>query len=80
MSSAAILDAAGAGAFTHERVVVRRGRRAGLAVIVAVHSTALGQAIGGCRLTRYPDWRDGLADALRLSAAMTDRLSGRICT
>jgi len=73
MSSAAITAAAGAGTFTHERVVVRRGRRAGLPVIVAVHSTALGQAIGGCRLTRYPDWRDGLADALRLSAAMTDK-------
>jgi glutamate dehydrogenase/leucine dehydrogenase len=56
-----------------ERVVVRRGDRSGLPIIVAVHSTALGQAIGGCRLAHYPDWRDGLADALRLSAAMTDK-------
>jgi len=56
-----------------ERAVIRRGTRSGLPVIVAVHSTALGQAIGGCRLARYPDWRDGLADALRLSAAMTDK-------
>jgi leucine dehydrogenase len=57
--------------FTHEQVTVRAGRRSGLPVIVAVHSTALGPALGGCRLWRYADWRDGLADALRLSAAMT---------
>jgi leucine dehydrogenase len=40
-------------------------------VIIAVHSTALGQAVGGCRLWRYPGWRDGLEDALCLSAGMT---------
>jgi leucine dehydrogenase len=40
-------------------------------VIVAVHSTVLGQAVGGCRLWRYRDWRDALDDALRLSEAMT---------
>ena len=59
--------------FSHEQVRVVTGRRSGLPVIVAVHSTALGRAIGGCRLARYPGWRDGLADALRLSAAMTDK-------
>ncbi|MEU0154435.1 Glu/Leu/Phe/Val dehydrogenase dimerization domain-containing protein [Micromonospora fulviviridis] len=57
----------------HEHVVVRRGTRSGLPIIVAVHSTALGQAIGGCRLAHYPHWRDGLTDALRLSAAMSDK-------
>jgi leucine dehydrogenase len=40
---------------------------------VAIHSTALGQAIGGCRLKPYPRWEDGLADALALSAAMSDK-------
>lgn len=55
----------------HERVVVRRGERSGLPVIVAVHSTLLGSAVGGCRMWRYADWRDGLADALRLSEAMS---------
>ncbi|MFL6071875.1 MAG: Glu/Leu/Phe/Val dehydrogenase dimerization domain-containing protein [Mycobacteriales bacterium] len=59
------------GEFAHEQVAVRTGRRSGLPVIVAVHSTALGPALGGCRLWQYPDWRDGLADALRLSAGMT---------
>jgi leucine dehydrogenase len=41
--------------------------------VVAVHSTALGQAIGGCRIAYYPHWRDGLSDALRLSASMSDK-------
>ncbi|MGH3471912.1 MAG: Glu/Leu/Phe/Val dehydrogenase dimerization domain-containing protein [Nocardioidaceae bacterium] len=56
---------------THEQVLISTGTRSGLPVIVAVHSTALGQAVGGCRLWRYDDWRDGLEDALRLSEAMT---------
>ena len=55
----------------HEQVVVERGARSGRTLIVAVHSTALGPAAGGCRLLGYADWRDGLEDALRLSAAMT---------
>ncbi len=55
----------------HEEVVVRAGPRSGLPVIVALHSTALGQAVGGCRVRRYPGWREGLEDALRLSAGMT---------
>lgn len=55
----------------HEAITVRTGSRSGLPLIVAVHSTALGQAVGGCRLWRYADWRDGLDDALRLSAGMT---------
>ena len=55
----------------HERVVVRKGTRTGLPVIIAVHSTALGQAIGGCRVWRYPSWQGGLADALRLAEGMT---------
>jgi leucine dehydrogenase len=56
---------------THEQVVVATGPRSTLPVIVALHSTALGQAVGGCRLWRYDDWRAGLEDALRLSEAMT---------
>jgi glutamate dehydrogenase/leucine dehydrogenase len=55
----------------HEEIVVRTGPRSGLPVIVAIHSTALGQAVGGCRVWCYPGWRDGLEDALRLSAGMT---------
>jgi leucine dehydrogenase len=57
----------------HEQVLIRTGPRSGLPVIVAVHSSALGQAVGGCRLWRYANWQDGLIDALRLSAGMTGK-------
>ncbi|MEJ3404356.1 Glu/Leu/Phe/Val dehydrogenase dimerization domain-containing protein [Rathayibacter sp. YIM 133350] len=55
----------------HERVLVVTGRRSGLVIVVAVHSTRLGQALGGCRFWHYDSWTDGLDDALRLSRAMT---------
>ncbi|KAA9131723.1 Glu/Leu/Phe/Val dehydrogenase family protein [Microbacterium caowuchunii] len=57
--------------FAHERVEVTTGSRSGLAITVALHSSALGPALGGARLWTYPHWSDGVADALRLSAAMT---------
>jgi leucine dehydrogenase len=50
---------------------VRRGRRSGLFTIVAVHSTARGPALGGCRMWHYDDSRRAVRDALRLSRAMT---------
>ena len=37
----------------HELLLVRRGARSGAYTIIAVHSTALGPALGGCRLTTY---------------------------
>ena len=55
----------------HEELVVRRGRRMGAYTIVAVHSTALGPSLGGCRLWRYESSAAGARDALRLSRAMT---------
>ncbi len=57
--------------FTHERVEVITGRRSGLFIAVALHSSVLGSALGGARLWTYPHWSDALGDALRLSAAMT---------
>lgn len=60
-------------AFDHERVVAATGTRSGLAMVVAVHSTKLGPALGGCRLWSYDSWADGLADALRLSRGMTSK-------
>ena len=56
---------------THERVVTASGARSGLPITVALHSSVLGPALGGCRMWTYPTWADGQADALRLSAAMT---------
>src|ERR1043165_3176898 len=55
----------------HEEVVVRRGERSGADVIVAVHSTALGPALGGVRMWSYAAGLDALGAALRLSAGMT---------
>jgi leucine dehydrogenase len=55
----------------HEEVVVRRGTRSGLYTIVAVHSTARGPSLGGCRMWTYADMRLALRDALRLSEGMT---------
>jgi leucine dehydrogenase len=55
----------------HELLQVRRGARSGAYTIVAVHSTALGPALGGCRLTTYAHPADAVADALRLAAGMT---------
>jgi leucine dehydrogenase len=55
----------------HEEVLLRRGHRSGLLTIVAVHSTARGPSLGGCRMWEYADSRAALRDALRLSRAMT---------
>ncbi|MCU1439005.1 MAG: Glu/Leu/Phe/Val dehydrogenase family protein [Rhodoglobus sp.] len=57
--------------FDHERVLVLTGARSGLVISVAVHSTKLGQALGGARLWQYDTWADAVADSLRLAAAMT---------
>lgn len=57
--------------FAHERVEAVTGRRSGLFIAVALHSSVLGSALGGARLWTYPRWDDALGDALRLSAAMT---------
>jgi len=69
------VDEQGTSLLTHERVQIVRGARSGLTLIVAVHSTALGQAVGGCRLWHYGDWRDAVKDALRLSEAMSLKCS-----
>lgn len=59
--------------FDHEVLRVERGPRSDVAIAVAVHSTQAGPAIGGCRIKSYPDWRDGITDATRLAAAMTEK-------
>jgi leucine dehydrogenase len=55
----------------HEEVLVHRGERSGIHLIVAIHSTALGPSLGGARLWSYGALGDAIADALRLSEAMT---------
>lgn len=55
----------------HERVVFCHDADSGLRAIIAIHSTALGPAAGGCRMWPYPDEEAAVDDALRLSHAMT---------
>jgi len=55
----------------HEQVVFVGGEAQGFAGIIAVHSTAIGPAAGGCRIWDYDSADDALTDALRLSRGMT---------
>lgn len=55
----------------HEQVVIREDVHTGLRAIIALHSTLLGPAAGGCRHWVYPDAQSALSDALRLSRGMT---------
>src|SRR5919198_4384523 len=57
--------------FGHEELLTRRGERSGIRVVIAVHSTALGPALGGCRMWHYEQDGDAIDDALRLAQAMT---------
>ncbi|MGJ3220947.1 Glu/Leu/Phe/Val dehydrogenase dimerization domain-containing protein [Geobacillus thermoleovorans] len=55
----------------HEQVVFCHDEATGLRAIIAIHSTALGPALGGCRMHPYATTEEALADALRLSKGMT---------
>jgi leucine dehydrogenase len=55
----------------HEQVVHVSDEALGFAAFIAIHSTALGPAGGGCRIWRYERDDDALTDALRLSRGMT---------
>lgn len=52
----------------HEQVVLCHDRASGLKAIIAIHSTALGPALGGTRFHQYASEEEALEDALRLSA------------
>lgn len=55
----------------HEQVVFFSDKASGLKAIIAIHSTKLGPAVGGCRLWDYVSDEEALIDALRLSKGMT---------
>jgi leucine dehydrogenase len=59
-----------------EEAVIRHDRESGAWMFVCVHSTVLGPAAGGTRLRVYPTPSDGLADAMKLSQAMTVKWAG----
>ncbi len=58
-----------------EEAVIRFDRESGAWMFICVHSTARGPACGGTRLRVYPTPADGLADAMRLSQAMTVKMA-----
>ncbi|NYG54593.1 Glu/Leu/Phe/Val dehydrogenase dimerization domain-containing protein [Nocardioides perillae] len=62
-----VLDAA----TEHEQVVFCHDRPTGLRAVVAIHSTALGPALGGTRFHPYASTGEALADVLALSRGMT---------
>ncbi|MEL7297503.1 MAG: Glu/Leu/Phe/Val dehydrogenase dimerization domain-containing protein [Pseudomonadota bacterium] len=55
----------------HERVVHCNDPVSGLRAIIAIHSTALGPAGGGCRFWQYESGLSALTDVLRLSRGMS---------
>lgn len=62
----------------HEEVLVAQDENTGLRAVIAIHSTVLGPALGGVRMSTYAHAGDttsakaaAYADALRLSRAMT---------
>lgn len=55
----------------HEHVSFCRDPESNLTAIIAVHSTALGPAVGGCRMWTYESDTAAITDALRLSRGMT---------
>ncbi len=55
----------------HEQVVFCNDEQTGLRAIIAIHSTKLGPALGGCRMRPYQSTEEALEDVLRLSKGMT---------
>ncbi len=55
----------------YERVLLGSDETAGYEGIIAIHSTALGPAVGGTRYWSYKTEDDAVTDALRLARGMT---------
>src|SRR5205823_12177555 len=62
-------------AWAGEGGVIPEDAESGAWMFVCIHSTALGPGGGGTRLRVYPTPADGLADAMRLSGAMTRKFA-----
>lgn len=55
----------------YEQLMFCDDAETGLKAIIAIHSTALGPALGGCRMWPYDSEREALDDVLRLARGMT---------
>jgi len=62
-------------AHDHEQVIAFQNAAIGLRGFLAIHDTRLGPALGGVRIWPYASEAEALADALRLSRAMTYKAS-----
>jgi len=62
-------------AHDHEQVIAIQNQASGLRGFLAIHDTTLGPALGGIRIWPYKTEDEALADALRLSRAMTYKAS-----
>jgi leucine dehydrogenase len=54
-----------------EQLLVCHDRVSGLKALIAIHSTTLGPALGGCRMYPYANEDDAISDVLRLARGMT---------
>jgi len=55
----------------HEQVVLCQDRASGLKAVIAIHSTALGPALGGTRFHPYASDEEAVEDALNLARGMS---------
>jgi leucine dehydrogenase len=57
--------------YGHEQIVFCHEKATGLKAVIAIHNTILGPALGGCRMWPFESEEEAIADAVRLSRAMT---------
>ena len=55
----------------HEQVAHCHDPASGLKAVIAIHSSVLGPALGGCRMWPYASQQEAVDDVLRLSRGMT---------
>ena len=55
----------------HGGLHIKEDPQTGLRAIVAIHSTALGPALGGCRFLEYKSIEDAIKDAIKLARGMS---------
>lgn len=57
--------------YGYEKVLLFQNEDVGLKAVLAIHSTVLGPAAGGCRMWTYANDLDAVEDAMRLARGMT---------
>jgi leucine dehydrogenase len=57
--------------YDYEQLIFCQDRTSGLKAIICIHDTALGPALGGCRMYPYEREEDAVVDVLRLARGMT---------